>query len=237
MPFQQQAERHNMYTCVHKGIRALMQHTLYEVGRCDWRDDLESDAAAAQLRAMMELMYSHLHHEDVFIHAAMEARRPGSAMQTSGDHHEHVLAIKAFLAGADALGSAEVEERTRMGADVYRRLGLFVSENLEHMVVEETDNNAVLWACYSDEELRGIEHALVSSIPAERHGQFLRWMLPAMNTAERTALLAGARQGMPPEVFQDVLGNMRPLLSERDWYKLMEGLGIGRQSAQEALAA
>lgn len=58
-----------------------------------------------------------------------------------------------------------------------RLLALFVADDVQHMHVEETAHDAVLWAHYSDDELMAIEQAIVASIPppaTSRHGRATR---------------------------------------------------------------
>jgi hypothetical protein len=218
-------QRYNIYGAVHKGLRALMSDTLLQCGRADWHDAADRVGTLAQVRLLMEVCHSHLHHEDLFVHSAMEARRPGSSNTTMTDHHEHVLAIKSFLDDAQTLEDCAPTLRDTLGASLYRRLGLFIAENFEHMAVEETDNNAVLWACYSDAEILAIEQALVAHLPPEKKAIFGRWMLPAVNASERAMMLTGMKQSAPAEAFDGMLKMLQPLISETDWGKLMRALG------------
>ncbi|MEC5385407.1 hypothetical protein VVD49_06705 [Uliginosibacterium sp. H3] len=224
-------QRYNIYGTVHKGLRTFMSDTLQRCGRTDWQDPADSAQSLAQLRMLMEVCHSHLQHEDAFVHAAMDARRPGSSNTTLTDHHEHVLAIKSILADIAEIEKSLPFLRDVMGSALYRRLALFVAENFEHMAVEETDNNAVLWACYSDAEILAIEHALVASLPPEKKMGFMRWILPSVSAGERAQMLCGMRQGVPAEAFDGVLAMLRPLISGNDWDKLMRALGCGELSA------
>ena len=52
-------------------------------------------------------------------------------------------------------------------AELQRFLAQFVAENLTHMNVEESWNNAVLWETHSDAELIAIEQAIVASLSPE----------------------------------------------------------------------
>lgn len=227
----EQQPRYNIYGAVHKGLRNLMSDTLQRCGRTDWQDDADCTETLTQVRLLMEVCHSHLHHEDMFVHKAMEDRRPGSSNATVGDHHEHVLAIKSFLTDAQALETKTPFLREPLGASLYRRLALFVAENYEHMAVEETDNNAVLWACYSDAEILAIEHALVSHLPPEKKALFARWMLPSVSATERARMLAGMKQDAPAEAFDGMLTMLKPLISSYDWDKLMRALGCGELEA------
>jgi hypothetical protein len=84
----------------------------------------------------------------------------------------------------------------------------------------------VLWAHYSDDELLAIEQALVASIPPAAMFEALHWFLPALNAPERAAMLAGMRQGMPPEPFLGVLDIAWRTLALQDQAKLRRALGL-----------
>jgi hypothetical protein len=214
-----------MYTLVHKGIRAFMGATLGAVGRMDVQDPQDISQALADVRALGTFLRAHLHHENQFVHPALEARRPGAARRTAGDHVEHERAIERLEAAARAVETAEEAARAGAALELYRELALFVAENLEHMHLEETENNAQLWSLYADEDLERIHEALLSSVKPEIFALGLRWMVPSMTPAERAALLTGMLARMPSEAFAGVLGALRPHLAERDWAKLMAAIG------------
>jgi hypothetical protein len=138
-------------------------------------------------------------------------------------HHE--AEIERLGADLLAVERSAGEARPAAALKLYRRLALFVAENYQHMQVEETENNAVLWAGYTDEELLEIQDALIAAIPPQWLALYLRWMVPAMAPAERAALLTGIHQGAPAEVFEGILATIKPHLGERDWAKLMAVLG------------
>ena len=218
--------RHDMYAGVHKGLRAFMGDTLAVVGRMDPADEHDVAAALGQARSLLAICASHLEHENRFVHAAMEARRPGSSARTGEDHVGHEEAIDELTAEIGAFQRATGAARTAAAHRLYLRLAAFVAENLAHMHVEETANNAVLWACYTDDELLAIEHMLVAAIPPQKMGAFLRWMLPSISHAERVAMLSGMRQGAPAEAFAGVLALTRANVSTRDWAKLAAALDV-----------
>lgn len=218
------AERHDIYAGVHKGLRSFMADTLVAAGRMDAYDPAEVIGTLAQIRELLALCRAHLHTEDQFLHPAMEGRRPGSARETAKEHEDHVLAIEAIEADALAVERAQPGPRAEAARRLYHRLAMFVAENLEHMHAEETANNAVLWATYTDEELAEIQHAIVASLHPGKMAAFIRWMVPAMSPAERAGLLGGIQLGAPREVFDRVLATARPHLTDREWAKLMAAL-------------
>jgi len=217
--------RYDMYAQIHKGLRSFMADALCRIGRIDPLDEVELAEAAAQLRGLLALSRGHLEHENDFVHAAMEARRPGSTGQAAHEHVHHLRSIESLEAELGALERAEGDARAAGALELYRGLALFVAENLEHMHHEETAHNAVLWDAYSDAELEAIERALVASVAPDEMAAVARWMLPAMSAPERAAKLSDMRPAMPPQAFAGILAMLKAQLSERDWYKLGAALG------------
>lgn len=219
-------DRLDLYREVHKGLRAFLTDTLGRVGRMDPQDPADVVPTLAQVRELLFICGTHLTHEDTFLHRAMEARRPGSTARITHEHLEHTLALRGLEAEAAAVeAAADAAGRGTAALRLYRSLARFVAENLQHMEQEETQNNAVLWAAYTDAELLQLHEALLASIPPPELMVYLRWMLPSISHAERVATLEGLRQGAPAEAFQAVLALTRAQLPARDWTKLAHALG------------
>jgi hypothetical protein len=215
------APRHDIYAFIHKGLRAFMAHTLVRVGRVDPLDEAEFNEVADEVRALLHICEDHLGNENEVVHAAMEARQPGSTTEIAADHVHHADSIQALALLLDrARGNAEAAHA------LYHALSAFVAHNFEHMEQEETAHNAVLWATHSDEELRMLEATIIARHTPDQMGLALRWMLPHMNPAERAAMLGGMRANAPAPVFEGALGLVRPLLGGRDWRKLSLALGL-----------
>ena len=221
------APRFDMYTGIHKAIRALMADTLLAAGRMDVDDDLEFAQVTQRVLELLDFLQSHLTHENDFVHAAMEKRVPGSAARIAGEHEEHEHHI-ALLSGTIARLRAQPREaRAGMALQLYRELSAFVADNLHHMLFEETEHNALLWANYGDEELAAIHRALIASIPPAEMMFAMRWMVPFMSPAERLGLLQDIKWNAPAPVFQAVVDTARPHLTQREWDKLAQALHIG----------
>lgn len=220
------APRMDMYASIHKALRAFMADTLLGLGRMDVEDDLEFAHTCERVVQMLELCRAHLHHENRFVHAAMEAREPGSSQRVEGEHVEHVQAINALAEGVSALLSCARPSRPAATQALYRQLALFVAHNFEHMHEEETAHNQVLWSHYSDEELARIHDGLVASIPPQEMMLVARWMVPFMSPAERAAMLSEMQQHAPAPVLSAVLAQVQPHLTQAEWAKLMRSLGL-----------
>jgi hypothetical protein len=217
--------RHDLYAGIHKALRLFMSRTLTRVGATDPADAGEVAAALDQLDRLLGLCEVHLSDENEFVHPALERARPGSAARIAAEHLHHADAIAdlrdlaAFVAsGRDATRASGLDR-------LYRALALFVADNFHHMHVEETVHNPLLWAAYRDDELAAIEQAIVASIPPAVMTEALHWFLPALHASERAGMLAGMRQGMPPEAFAAVLDIAQRTLAAPDHARLLRALG------------
>lgn len=219
------APRPELYTPVHKGLRAAMSDALLAVGRLDCDDPNEVAEVLARVRGLLALCREHLEQEERAIHTAMEARCPGSASQTASDHRDHLLSFISLEAAVQVVEQALAAERAGAALRLYRELAVFVGENFLHMHVEETENTSILWQTHSDADLAGIHQSIVSAIPPQQMAAFLRWMVPYQSPAERAAMLGAMQRSAPAQVFEGVLATVRPHLSQRDWGKLAAALG------------
>lgn len=221
-----EAPRFDMYTGIHKALRAFMADTLLAVGRMDVDDPQELAQATDRVLQLLGMCGAHLAHENQFVHAAIEARAPGASDAIGHEHEEHVQHIAALAGLAAALRGSAPEGRPLVAARLYRALSLFIAENFQHMNVEETAHNAVLWARYTDAELVAIHDALVASIPPDEMMAIARWLVPFMNPVERFQLLADIRAKAPAPAFQAILATVQPHLTTREWAKLARALEL-----------
>ncbi len=216
--------RHNVYVIAHKALRLALGETLVAAGRVDANDEAEVAALITQVRALLVFCRAHLDKEEQFVHPAIEARQPGAATATRDDHRDHLVAFEQLNAEVRSLESATGSERETTGAQLYRHLALFVADNLAHMDVEESDNNAALWSAYSDAELQALEERLVASIPQDVRKLALRWLVPALNPAERATLLLGIRDEVPAIAFDAIFASAQAGLTDAERRKLKQAL-------------
>jgi len=226
-----QMPRLDIYKGIHKGLRALMSHVLVTVGRADASDPLELAAALQDVRGLLAACTSHLAHENKHIHAAMEARRPNSAAHTADDHLDHEHAIARLAEAVRAVEQSHGSLREEAALRLYRQLAGFVAENFEHMQVEETENNAVLWAEYTDEEIARIHDAILADVSPQEMAALARWLVPFATPAERAAMFSEMQRKAPREAVDGLLAVVRPHLSEYDWAKLMAAIAPGWAAA------
>lgn len=221
--------RFDIYALIHKGIRAALVDALGHAGRLDWTEHDEVNRLVAASQDLALLCRAHVAHEEHFVHRAMEARRPGSARQACADHRGHVADIDRLETLALELAHLPTLRREAAAKALYAHLAHFTADNLAHMAHEEREHNRVLWETHDDEELVALEAAIVASQTPEEARLALRWMLPNLAPAERHQMMAGMREGMPPEVFRDTLASTAGLLDARNALKLHDALGIARR--------
>jgi hypothetical protein len=221
-----QAPRVDMYTGIHKALRALMADTLVAVGRMDTADELELAQTTQRTVELLDFCRSHLAHENEFVHTAIEARAPGASAMIAHEHGEHEVHIAELGRAVESLRACAASERRAAALDLYRTLALFIAENFQHMHVEETAHNAVLWARYTDAELIAIHDDLLASIPPQEMMFAVRWLVPFMNPAERAGLLSDMRAKAPAPAFRAALDTVRPHLTATEWAKLARALDL-----------
>jgi hypothetical protein len=226
-----EAPRFDMYSGIHKALRALMADTLLALGRMDPADEAEVAQVTERVLQLLGFCGSHLAHENAFVHPAIEARAPGGSERIAHEHEEHEQHIAGLSRLVAQLQVAPAAGRAAVAQSLYRELALFIAGNFEHMHVEETAHNAVLWARYTDAELAALHDALVGSIPPDEMMQVARWMVPFINAPERAAMLADMRAKAPPPAFAAVLDLVRPHLSAREWDKLAQALDLPAEPA------
>jgi len=220
------APRFDMYASIHKALRSLMCDTLGQVGRMDVNDLVDLDSALDRVETLLDFCLDHIEHENGWVHTAIEARRPGGAARTAHEHEEHFESIATLRAEVAALRAAGPQTQALLAHRLYQHLALFVAENFQHMHIEETANNAALWALYSDAELHALHGRLLAAIPPAKELQTVRWMVPACSPMERAAIVGHAKTQMPPEAFLGVLAHVRPHLDAPGWLKLAAAVGV-----------
>ena len=217
--------RHDLYAQIHKALRLAMVDTLARVGRLDADDEAEVQSAVTAVRDLVSLCRMHLDKEEKFVHPALESAIPGGAGRTAREHDDHLRAFDRLESGVRAIERSTGARRAAAAMQLYRTLALFTAENFVHMHGEEVDNNAVLWATFSDEEIAGIERRLVASIAPENVVAVLRWMAPAQTPAERATFFANLRSKLPPAAFAGVMNEVMATLGPEDKRKLLKALG------------
>lgn len=217
-------QRFNIYAGIHKAVRAFLCDTLCRVATLDTEDRQVISHTVKQLRELLAFCSDHIVHEDRFVHPAMERRHPGSSADTADDHLHHARTLASLMAAGDALEHGAPDEQLAAWSRLHRELAVFVGESLLHMDLEESANNQVLQACYSDEELLALHQEILAALTPQEMAVATRWMMIGSSPAERAQVMAGMRTDAPPPAFEAMLEIARDSLSPGDWNKLAAAL-------------
>ncbi|MBR0556413.1 hypothetical protein J5J10_12055 [Ciceribacter sp. L1K23] len=218
--------RYDLYGAVHKGLRKAGCDLLCRLGSTDFDNADECEAVLGDLRTYLMLAASHVVHEDDNIHTVLQER--GVSTGTVDDQHdEHREAFADLEKLAVCVSRAIPIAKRAAGRKLYLAFAAYIAEDLAHMHEEETQTAPMLWQHFSDADLAAVEMRIVSSMSPEKNMAFMRIMIPAMNPAERAALLGAMRKGAPPEVFEAVMDfAVRPSLPPKAVDDLVDRLKL-----------
>jgi hypothetical protein len=183
------AARFDLFTAVHKGLRAAMFDTGMLLGRTHFGDREDALAAARAVERVVSLLDEHAAHEDAVVLPAVEAHYPELFVALREDHARLDGLQRELAALAARVVRSEEVERASVGRRVHDRFGLAVAEQLRHMQREEHDVQRLLQAHLGDDELRAMHRQILARIPPPRSAEWLGVILPAVSLPERTAIL------------------------------------------------
>ena len=154
---------------------------------------------------MVELLVAHAEHEDEFVQPVIERFAPAYAAEIAEAHPRLECQMAELEVLADRAADACPEQARILTHRLYLGLASFTAEYLQHQEFEEFEVMVMLSQHLTFEELLAIDNAIVASIEPDMMAKSAALMLPAMNIEDQTDLFEGARNGVPPEVFQGML--------------------------------
>ncbi len=207
--------RPDPYGPVHKGIRAAHMRWLVAIGSTDAGSDAGIAHLAAGIADHLTMCRTHLQDENAVLHTALETRRPGASAHAAEDHDDHLHSFKELDTLLSRLVAAAPQERQAILADLYRRFGRFVADDLRHMEHEEHVLLPDLHEAFTDAELRDLEGRIVAMIAPDHLVLFLDAMLEALPRAEGSAMLDAMQAGMAPDAFAALMRSLTKRCAQR----------------------
>jgi len=184
------APRVDLFTMIHKGLRALLFQAAAEASRLDVTSAAEVDALVARLESTLAFLDEHAAHEDRHVLPALRTVAPGLAAALASDHRVlDALQLEVEL-GTEALLAATPAVRPAVAAELARHVLRLTAAHLAHMGREETEGNQALWDALDDGELVAIRGRITGSIGPERHAAWMDMIRPALTPFEQS-LIAG----------------------------------------------
>jgi hypothetical protein len=181
--------RVDLFTTIHKGLRAALFAAAQRVARADFARAADAAAVADAIGRLAELLDDHARHETREVLPDLARVAPELAADLAADHarlrgqEQQLRRLGARLDGAaDA-------ERCSLGRRLHDRFGPLIADHLRLMEREEVAAQRVLWAHRSDAELAAIGRNFVASLSPARLAAWLEVVAPAVSERERQALL------------------------------------------------
>src|SRR5438045_3956271 len=197
--------RYNIFYQIHKGLRAMLYETAIQLQRTDFNHDEEVEAILIQIISVVDLFDKHAHLEDNLVFPAVVQYEPSVVDSFEQEHvkdHQLSAKLRILIAMFDSLeGDGEGIE---LGSALRKSFVEFLTFNLEHMAKEEDTINNLLWRYYTDEQIRAIEHQIVSSQTPEATAIAWKWMLRGLSNQEITRWLKTVEKNAPEFVFNNL---------------------------------
>lgn len=187
----------DLYREVHKGLRRALFGLCEAAGALDPSDTAARGAFVARFAELDSMLTLHHGHEDGEFFGDLISRvAPQFTTEMEAAHEKAVDDLaelrRAVIALGDGGGNAD---------ELYDRVAAFLVDYLGHMAFEEHRVMTALSAGASFDELLAVQIGIRTTMPPTDMVVFMRSMLPAMNTEERTNMLGGMKAGAPPEIF------------------------------------
>jgi hypothetical protein len=218
--------RVDLFTAIHKGIRALVYDQSSALQSADLGDETEGPATLARVEHTLELLHEHSVHEDRFVFSELRRFDPGLVDELQGAHRTIGKKIDAVRAAAAQTRAATKAAKLETGAEVNRRFNELIAFYLSHNNDEERRAVAATASHFTDEELTAMRLGIQGSQAPERAAEWASWMLPALNVPEVAGMLAGIRASVPPSAFEGMKQMARQALGDDRWRKVALAAGL-----------
>lgn len=196
------AERDDLFTYIHKGLRLALFDLTVQAGRTDWADPAQVTGLGERWHGLLKLLREHGSHEDQHILRLLDPHDP-VATEPTADQHRDLDDLLDDL--AERFEKALAAPDAAAGLGLYRDLARFVAAYLTHMHDEETRVMARIWQCCTEEEIAGARQRFMADTSPQAQALSIEYMLPALDRPTRQMLVARLGDA-PPAVLASVLG-------------------------------
>jgi hypothetical protein len=215
--------RFDMFTVIHKALRANLYETGSLLERTDFGDQREKRSALLRLDQSLDLLEEHLCLEEQHVVPLLRlaSEEVGGALQTQ--HRQHELVSKRLRDLKSELVHCGGDGAITLGVQLCKAYNKMLANHLTHMNDEEGAGNAALWSAYSDETLAMTRATMQAGLSEARHKEWLTILVPLANHQELLGLFSTMKATVAPEVFAETTEMASVLLGER-WTKLEKAL-------------
>jgi hypothetical protein len=204
--------RLDLFSSVHKGLRAALFETATLVARTDFADADAAGSVASRCVMTLRFLEEHAEHEDAVVMPELAALAPELHVALQSDHARTDGLQREIAQLLERLARANAAERVSLGRRVHDRIWALAAEHVRHMQREEQEAMRMLWAHRSDAELQALHGRVLARIAPPRTAEWLALMLPAMSVPERAALIGELRAKVPADALGAILAPARVAL-------------------------
>lgn len=227
----------DLFTPVHKGLRALLYHLSTRLQQNDFADlersralavDLENDFALARSAGCaLCLLARHATDEESAIFSAGAIAAEPLVATLIAEHHDLTRRELEIQGAAHALLTLpSPDARIAAGVGLNQRTNQLIAAYLAHMDKEEAELVPLMRARLTDAEMAEMRTSIIRHFPFDRLRALLEWMLPALNVTELSSLLAGIGPSPPPPLVQAVREIAASKIDPRTWNEVRARTGF-----------
>lgn len=192
----------DLYREIHKAMRHALLGVTTLAGQTDADDAQALRRLVDEWRQVAFVLEGHHQHEARFCEPLIRRHAPALQREIEAAHHRSEATMAHLHRLAERLAHAEGAEAIALVRTFYLDLADFASFYLPHLRDEEDRAMPALNAAMSNDELAAVTAQIRGSVAPTDMCIFIRYMVPAMNDAERLALLEGFHAGAPAPVFE-----------------------------------
>jgi len=215
--------RINVFSQIHKGLRAMLYDTALTLQQTHFADDDQSVAAIKKVRTTVEMINAHTAHEDHFIFPAIQEYEPSLVDVFTMEHlKNHSLSEKLVDSLVAHNHAISPDSKIETGQAIIRAFQEFMVYNLEHMSNEESVLNEVLWRYYSDEEIESISKRIIRSRRDDEANVTTAWMMRGLSNTEISNWLKAVETTASWQVFAQLYSIAEKELPNDRFRKVLE---------------
>lgn len=222
------ADRYNLFDFPHKPFRFMWMEVVSEVGNVNYTDDGALEALERKIKFAADSYAHHNRDESEFFGPLLRRIDAALADGWVADHEHHLGVLEGLKERMRALRSeANVEARGRATEAFYRDLCRYLAEDLDHMMMEQTEIMQRFQDRHTDAELQQMERDFIAArVDPDYMKSLTPLFLRAGNIDQRTFVLGIIKSQVPAPAFDDLVqGLVASIVPAAELQQIQQRLG------------
>ncbi len=216
-------QRVDLFTPVHKAIRAILFDLGKELQHTDMADEKEMTAMLTKLSDSLELLEEHARHEDQIIFPPIEQACPGMTTESIEEHQQYEEKIATLENLIRKIRNAtDAAERLQHANQLRFHFAEFIAFYLMHMNHEEATMLEASIENLSPEQLIDIRVRVQMDTAPARYAEWLKWMLPSLDMNELVPLFRQVKMNAPETVYDKFKKIGKETMDGNRWTRLRQ---------------